>query len=50
MGLARQLRVLEIASHVQLGEREVDMAADFAGKVNIKPESLEVDAEHLRKL
>ena len=34
---------LEELRHVQLGEREADVAADLAGEVGIKLEALEVD-------
>ena len=46
-GLVGWLQAFDVATHVQVGQGELDVAADLAGEVNVKSEPLEVDAQHL---
>ena len=48
-GLVGWLQAFDVATHVQVGQGELDVAADLAGEVNVKSEPLEVDAQHLGK-
>lgn len=47
---SRMILLLQIVRHVQLIEREADVPADLAGEIRVKPESFQVDAQHLRQL